>query len=126
MMFWIVISLAGGFLIGWHLHAAVVARLMSDLLKVFGVSEAQLIKSLKRIKDNQDDAVCSIRVEKDGDILRAYRIDDSQFLAQGKNTDELVEGIIRTVGKGVYVQCSLEHGGEIFRDTAEKYQKNLH
>lgn len=126
----IAVTLAVGFLIGWHLHASIFTKIMTDMMDVLGVSEADLLKSLERLKNkkegNDSEHVCDIRIESDEMGLRAYRCKDELFLAQAKDVDELVTRIIQKVGKGVYVQCTIENGGDIFRKTAENYQKNLH
>ena len=122
----VIIGLICGVIIGWHIHSKIAAQILSDIMEVYGVSEQDLLKSLERIKNKQKDNVCNIRIEQDGDIFRAYRTGDDQFLAQADDVDELVDLIIRQVGKGVYVQCTLDNGGEIFRKHAENYQKNLH
>jgi len=121
-----IVALLTGFLVGWHIHAAVFTKIMSEMLEVFGVSEADMIRALERMKQKQNDSIVNIRVEHDEAGMRAYRVHDDMFLAQGNTTDELVDRIISKVGKGVYVQCSIENGGEIFREQAENYQKNLH
>ena len=121
-----ILILLVGFLIGWHLHASVFTKIMRDMLEVFGVSEADMIRALERMKEKQADNVCNIRVEQDEAGIRAYRVHDDLFLAQANDPDTLVERIIDKVGKGVYVQCSIENGGDIFRAQAEAYEKNLH
>lgn len=123
---YIALAVMAGFLIGWHVHASVFTHIMREMLEVFGISEADMIRALNKMKKQQEDNVCNIRVEQDEAGMRAYRVHDDMFLAQADNAEELVDRIISKVGKGVYVQCLIENGGDIFREQAEKYQKNLH
>jgi len=115
-----------GALIGWHAHAAIASRILKEMLEVFGIGEKEMLEALARIKKKQDDNVCHIRVEHHKELIFAYRLDDNAFLAQADTAEELVSKIIARVGKGVYINCSLENGGDIFREQAENYQKNLH
>ena len=90
-----------GYRIADHLHKTVLA----DLLERAGVTPEkleQMMKDLQKEVDgdeaaNQEFPNLEITIEQHSNTLYAFRKDNNQFLAQGKDREELIETISKQV-----------------------------
>jgi hypothetical protein len=90
-----------GFVVGYLMGKAVAnwtsALAFREILQDLGVKDAD-IERLKSKMDEADTAApeleqVEVKIEQHQGLLYAYRCDNDSFLGQGKNREELIEGI---------------------------------
>lgn len=87
-------ALVLGFLAGWNAREAYAMRIVKQILKESQNQEAQEMESRTKM-----------RLERNGDFIFAYRVEDNAFIAQGKDLEELDKAIVsRFPGKKFSVQ----------------------
>ncbi len=83
-----------GFLAGWHAREAYAMRVVDSLLKESVRQEQEELESRTKM-----------RLEKQGDVIYAFTHDTDEFIAQGKDLEELDNAIVaRFPGKKFSVQ----------------------
>jgi len=112
-----------GFWIGWRASAAWQVLAFKKLLEDLGVSNEQLKKvgrdqgltfedDLPAEPDPEQFPVLEVRVEQQPEGLFAYRKSDSQFLAQGKDRETLMQNLVNNL-TNVRVVVAKEDGADL-------------
>lgn len=89
-------SLLIGFFWGWHSREAYATRVLNKFLKI--VEE----------KEQEDDDLIQLTLEKDGDCLFAYDKKTSAFLAKGVDKDSLEKELLEKFS-GKRFGCSVDN-----------------
>ena len=92
---------------------------MKSLLKDLGVSERelervrqQLAKDLEPESEEPELTELEVKIEKIGTTLYAYELENDQFLAQGRDREELLENLKHNLNN-VRITVSKEHGADL-------------
>lgn len=116
------VYIALGFALGWVIGGTVTAVKQSmafrSILNDLGVTTEQLIKLKDRMDaedDVSEDTAIEIRLEKHGDMIYAYRKDNSQFLAQGTDQDKLIEHLNHTFAQGARLIIREQDGAALVK-----------
>jgi len=98
-------------IVGWKLSSAWNTLIFKKILDDLGIKETDLRRVAERLEEtynlkqsalepteesqNQTPRLTNleIRIEQHGDTLYAYRLDNDQFLGQGRDRDQLIESL---------------------------------
>jgi hypothetical protein len=115
------------FYLGWKISSWVSALSFREILKELKVSDQQLEKLIGRYglssKEEssepkaRDPEEITIKVEQHQGVLYAFRIENDEFLGQGKTRDELVEGMAKRF-KNVRFTVPENAGAELLKNDA--------
>lgn len=92
-----------------------------DLLRDLGVTEKQLRQTASdygfKLDDEEDPKIptltdLEIKLEQHHGIIYAFRLDNDQFLGQGKNREELIDSLKKNL-TDVRVIIAEEHGAKL-------------
>jgi hypothetical protein len=120
-----IIITAMAFALGWFLGAFVTAvkqaQAFKSILNDLGVTSEQLLK-LKDRMDHEDEpqtvsreTVVEVTLEKMGNMIYAYRKDNSQFLGQGTDRDALIQHLNHTFANGARLIIREQDGAELVK-----------
>jgi len=106
----------GGWL-GYKINDMIIRHTFADMIKQAGLEQQELDKFIEHwapLMEDQEpepaNPTLSIVLEQQGDMIYAYRKDNSQFLAQGRDRDELTAALSRDL-PGVTLLVKKEEGG---------------
>ena len=96
------------------------AQAFKNILNDLGVTTEQLLRLRDRMEaedtpDEPRENVIEVRLEKQGDEIYAYRKDNSQFLAQGRDRDQLIEHLKLTFAQGARLIIREEDGADLVK-----------
>jgi hypothetical protein len=114
--------------LGWWAGSAWTAMVLRSgfqkILKELGVTDQQLKKLARdngfEVEDRKESqtepelTAMEIKLEQCQGVIYAYRIDDDQFLGQGKNRDELIESLKKNLAN-VRLIIREENGAELVK-----------
>ena len=120
-----IILLFIGFGLGWVLGsfwtAIKQAQAFKSILNDLGVTTEQLLKLRDRI-DQEDEPqttprenVVEVTLEKMDNMIYAYRKDNSQFLGQGTDRDQLIQHLNHTFANGARLIIREQDGAELVK-----------
>ena len=118
---YIILALLAGIWIGWKAQEIMFSMTFSKMLEEAGVTDKDLGKFLDHHKDHLDLDEESelpnleVRLERMGDQIYAYRKDDDQFLAQGRDRAELIDRISKRIDN-VKLIIAEDDGAGLIRD----------
>lgn len=108
----------GGWL-GYKINDILIRHTFADMIKQAGLEQQDLDQFIEHwapiMQDEEQDQsnpTLSITLEKQGDMIYAYRKDNSQFLAQGRDRDELTAALAKD-WPGVTLLVKKEEGGAL-------------
>jgi len=109
------------FMLGYKLASWISAVSFHELLKELGVTDQQLAKlanrydigtDIKPVKSEPELADLEIKLEQHQGVIYAFRLDNDQFLGQGKNREELLDSLKKSLNN-VRVIIAEEHGAKL-------------
>jgi len=122
---------AAAFFVGWKASELVHVLSFKKILEDLGVNESHLKKLAEKIGDTDDEpaeqpekTVINIRVEKVEGQLMAFERDHDQFIAQGKDSDELLQRIMDRYPTNVRVVCDRRDGGDLITEAVDNLIKS--
>jgi hypothetical protein len=108
----------GGWL-GYKINDILIRHTFAEMIKEAGLEQQELDKFIEHwaplMEDQEPESAnptLSIVLEQQGDMIYAYRKDNSQFLAQGRDRDELTAALSRDL-PGVTLLVKKEEGGSL-------------
>jgi hypothetical protein len=108
----------GGWL-GYKINDMLIKHTFADMIKQAGLKEQDLDQFIEHwapiMQDEEPDQsnpTLSIVLEQQGNMIYAYRKDNSQFLAQGRDRDELTAALAKD-WPGVTLLVKKEEGGSL-------------
>lgn len=131
MEYLIVAALA--FFVGWKISEILHVVSFKKILEDLGVNEDRLKKLAEKInkdedqveaKDQPEKTVINIKVEEVEGMLMAFELDQQQFIAQGKTSDELLERIMDRYPTNVRVVCDVNDGGNLITEAVNNLIKS--
>lgn len=106
--------------IGYKINDFIIRQTFEEMIRQAGLKDKDIEKFINHWAPimEEDEATSTesggetleITLEKQGDMLYAYRKDNSRFLAQGRNQEELVEALSKD-WPGVTLLLRKEDGG---------------
>lgn len=114
----IIIAIAVGIFIGRWIQTLIDQWAMKSLLKDLGVQDSELERVRRKIEQEQEQdsepelTEISVKIEKIGTMLYAYELDNDQFLAQGRDREELLENLKHNL-TNVRITVAKEHGADL-------------
>jgi len=121
-----IITLIVGLVIGWKAGSFITALSFTEILKELGVKDDQVRKLARKYKISSDEEPekterepeeIVIKVEEHSGVLYAFRIENDEFLGQGKTRDELVDGLAKRF-KNVKFTVPHDMGAELLKNEA--------
>ncbi len=119
-----------GFVLGYKISEIVHVYSFKKILEDLNVGEGDLRKLHSKLakevgEDVEDTAdqsktVIEIKVEEHQGILFAYELEHDTFVAQGKDSDELLDRILNKYPVNVRVVCDRSNGGELIEAAVQK------
>ena len=117
-----IIGFIVGAFIGWKVADWLHLGSLIMILKEFKITEDQIREVLERegelpkdsSKDSSGKTVLSIKIEKHGEQLYAFELENDRFLGQGATSEDLAKKILEKIPKGTEVHCDVKNGGEYF------------
>ncbi len=108
----------GGWL-GYKINDIMIRHTFAEMIKEAGLKEQDLDKFIEHwaplMEDEEPEPANStleITLEQQGDMIYAFRKDNSQFLAQGRDRDELTSALAKD-WPGVTLLVKKEEGGNL-------------
>jgi hypothetical protein len=108
----------GGWL-GYKINDIMIRHTFAEMIKEAGLKEQDLDKFIEHWaplmedeESEQPNSTLEITLEQQGDMIYAYRKDNSQFLAQGRDRDELTSALAKD-WPGVTLLVKKEEGGSL-------------
>lgn len=105
--------------IGYKINDMIMRHTFADMIQQAGLEQQDLDQFIQHWAPIMEDAepaqpgpTLSITLEQQGDMIYAYRKDNSQFLAQGRDRDELTAALAKD-WPGVTLQVKKEEGGSL-------------
>ena len=104
--------------IGYKINDFIIKKTFAQMIEQAGLNDQQLNQFINHwapLMDSEEgiessEITLDITLEKQGDMLYAYRKDNSKFLAQGRDKDELVAALSKDF-PGVTLTVKKEDGG---------------
>lgn len=116
------LMLAGAFALGgwlgYKINDVMIRHTFSDMIKQAGLQDQDLDKfvehwaPLMEEEESQPNSTLEITLEQQGEMIYAYRKDNSQFLAQGRDRAELTAALAKD-WPGVTLLVKKEEGGSL-------------
>ena len=119
----LILSLVGvftiGVYVGYKINDMIMKHTFALMIKEAGLGDKDLNKFIDHwapkvgegVPEEADNTL-DITLEKQGDMIYAYRKDNSKFLAQGRDKDELVQALSKD-WPGVTLLVKKEDGGTL-------------
>ena len=108
----------GGWL-GYKINDIMIRHTFAEMIKQAGLKEQDLDKFIEHWapimqdeEQEQPESTLHIVLEQQGDMIYAYRKDNSKFLAQGRDRDELTAALAKD-WPGVTLLVKKEEGGSL-------------
>ena len=104
--------------VGYKINDLVIKHTFAKMIEEAGLSDRDLNKFAEHwapvLEEAQesDEVTLDITLEKQGDMIYAYRKDNSKFIGQGRDKDELVQVLSKDF-PGVTLQVRKEDGGTL-------------
>lgn len=120
----LILFFAAGFYIGWKLNDYIRTTATMILFKELGIKEKDLRdlaqkNGLELPEDNSEDSEddleeIHIKVEQHGTEIYAFRVDNDEFIAQGKDRESLVNRIAQRYSN---VRMIVDEGKELLQES---------
>ena len=111
-----------GFYAGWKVNDVVMRFTFGRMMEEAGVTDKDLDKLIKHWKPKMEGEAAEqatdsieIKIEKHGEMLYAFKMENDEFIGQGKNREELLD-VFRKRFNNVTFTVSKEHGFEYIKD----------
>lgn len=116
----IIVFVCGAY-IGYKLNELLMVRIFRSMLDDAGITDKQLNQFAEHWKTKlgtEDDSVTleivEVKIEKVNDQLYAFRVENDEFIAQGKTKEDLLAAIEKRM-TNVKLVISPEHGAEFVK-----------
>ena len=118
-----VLIFAAGAFCGYKLNEMLMVHIFAKMMEDAGITDSQLNKFTDHWKtklgtDAEDESVTledvEVKIEQHNDQLYAFRVENDEFIAQGKNKEELLTAIEKRM-TNVKLIISPEHGAELVK-----------
>jgi len=106
--------------VGYKINDFIIKTTFAKMIEQAGLSDQDLNKFInhwgpqfeEEMATEDDTVTLDITLEKQGDMIYAYRKDNSKFIGQGRDKDELVQVLSKDF-PGVTLQVRKEDGGTL-------------
>ncbi len=122
------------FVLGYKISGFIHVMSFKKILEDLGIGQQDLLKVKDKVQrdledlespskssaDNDGKTVVEIKIEEMQGQLYAFELTKDTFIAQGQNSEELVERLLQKLPINTRIICDRSNGGELITDAVEK------
>ena len=118
-----ILIVAAAVYIGWKAHSIYTRYMITEIMRDAGVAPEDIRKVQQHCldivngaaeEDEEESPVVHVKIEEHGQCLYCFDAEDGEFMAQGKDINELGDAL-RARYKEIRIRCSKENGGELLQ-----------